>query len=77
MGSIAGPLIANIFVYCLENDWITTNDPLSYVRFPDDIHYIDLDNSKIKSLRSAFGDLELNMTTGDSVDFLDAKSHFL
>ena len=74
MGSIAGPSIANIFVYCLEKDWITTNDPLSYVRFIDDIHYIDLDDSKIESLRSAFGDLELNMTTGDSVDFLDVNT---
>ena len=74
MGSIAGPSIANMFVYCLENIWIVNNLPLSYVRFIDDIHYIDFDDSKIESLRYAFGDLELNMTTGNSVDFLDVNT---
>ncbi len=71
MGSIAGPSIANIFVSCLESHWITISDPLSYVRFIDDIHYIDNDDSKISSLKEAFDDLELSMNTGESVDFLD------
>jgi len=74
MGSIAGPSIANIFVFCIESIWITINDPLSYVRYIDDIHYIDIDDSKIESLRLAFGDLELTITTGDSVDFLDVNT---
>lgn len=74
MGSIAGPSIANSFVSCLETKWIIINNPLSYVRFMDDIHYIDLDDSKIESLKEAFRDLELNMTTGDSVDFLDINT---
>jgi len=43
--------------------------------YVDDIHYIDFDDSKIFSLRKAFGDLELKMTTGSTVDFLDIKTN--
>ena len=71
MGSAAGPSIANIFVSCLETIWLTIANPLSYVRYIDDIAYIDDDDSKIETLKETFGDLKLEMNTGDSVDFLD------
>jgi hypothetical protein len=43
--------------------------------YVDYIHYIDFDDSKIFSLRKAFGDLELKMTTGSTADFLDIKTN--
>ena len=71
MGSTAGPSIANIFVWCLESIWLNVANPLSYVMFIDDIGYNDLDDSKIDSLRLAFRDLKLEMTSRESVDFLE------
>ena len=71
MGSVAGPSIANLYVHCLESEWIESNDPLFYKRYIDDIFYIDLNDTRIESLKKAFGNLELNMSTGDSVEFLD------
>ena len=71
MGSVAGPSIANIFVCCLESIWQNITSPISYVRFIDDGSIIDEDSDKIESLKEAFGDLKLEVSTGDSVDFLD------
>ena len=62
MGSAAGPSIANIFVWCLESIWLI---PFSVLDLLMTLSYIDLDDSKIESLRIAFGDLKLEMTTGD------------
>ena len=47
MGSKAGPSIANIFVYILEQKWLDINKPLYYKRFIDDI-FVTLEIMKKK-----------------------------
>jgi hypothetical protein len=58
MGSVAGPSLANLYVHCLESEWINANKPLFYKRYIDDIFYIDLNESKIESLKLAFDNLQ-------------------
>jgi hypothetical protein len=44
---------------------------LFYGRFIDDIGYIDENDLNIDEFKATFGNLELNITTGDSVVILD------
>lgn len=71
MGCIAGPVIANIYIYILEIDWLNLNPEIIYYRFIDDIFMafhtlIDLENFK-----SIFLYLNLNIEQKDKINFLD------
>lgn len=73
MGSRCGPSIANMFIYCYERNWLRIYKPLFYVRFIDDIFIILDEFDKIHFLKNAFGNLKLNISFGEYVNFLDLK----
>ena len=71
MGSICGPAIANIYIYCLEKNFLTIHKPFYYKRFIDDLFLITNPNFDISLLNTAFGYLKLNAVTAETVNFLD------
>ena len=52
MGSICGPAIANIYIYCLEKNFLTIHKPFYYKRFIDDLFLITNPNFDISLLNS-------------------------
>ena len=70
MGSICGPTLANLYIYILEKHWLNIKKPLVYGRFIDDIALIS-DNFDMEEFKSIFNNLELNMSGGKTVQFLD------
>lgn len=71
MGTKCGPSIANIYISCLEKNFLFIHKPLAYYRFIDDIFVILLDNFNIQLLLDEFGYLKLNVTSSKNVNFLD------
>ena len=73
MGTIAGPAIANLYVYLLETKWFSIKTPLHYSRYihVDDLFIISNDVSQINSLHNSFRNLKLNIEIGNKVNFLD------
>lgn len=71
MGSKCGPSIANIYVHCLEQNFLNIHKPLHYDRFIDDILIIVLEDFDINLLKNHFDYLNLNIFTSDIVNFLD------
>ena len=71
MGCICGPSLANLYLYVLEIKWLYIHRPLFYGRFIDDISLVTIDDIDLNNFKSIFGNLELNITSGDSVVFLD------
>ena len=71
MGSKCGPTFANIYVYILEKKWLSINRPIVYKRFIDDIFIISETEINISLFKSIFKNLNLNITTGKKVQFLD------
>ena len=67
MGSVAGPVIANIFVMIHEQKWCIIHKPLIYYRFIDDVFTVLAEDQEISSLESAFGSLILKCVTGKNV----------
>ena len=71
MGGKCGPSVANIYIYIKEIMWVKYNKPTIYKRFIDDIFVVsnyDIINSNFKDI---FGNLKLNITSNDEVQFLD------
>lgn len=73
MGSICGPTIANLYVYCYERVWLSIHRPLFYVRYIDDIFIIVNNLQALESLRVSFGNLRLNLVHDKEVNFLDLR----
>jgi hypothetical protein len=71
MGSKCGPSVANTFVNVYEKKWLVIHRPIAYFRFIDDLLIISKNIEIISSLKEAFGSLELNIYTGENVQFLD------
>ena len=71
MGVICGPSLANLYLHIKETRWLFIHRPLFYGRFIDDIGYIDEYDLNLDEFKATFGNLELNITTGDSVVILD------
>ena len=74
MGTIVGPCIANIYIYILEEKWLTIHRPLDYSRYIDDLFLIVVKEKLleiIQTLNSSFDNLKLNIEYGDKVNFLD------
>jgi hypothetical protein len=71
MGSKCGPSIANIYISCLEDKFLTIHRPLLYYRFIDDILIITSSYFNIEILKTCFGYLVLNTILGKVVNFLD------
>ena len=75
MGTIAAPSIANIFLYCIEKEFIYIHRPLCYYRFIDDIFIATRKNFDINILKSSF-DINLNINSDKIVQFLDLNIYF-
>ena len=71
MGVICGHSLANLYLHIKETRWLFIHRPLFYGRFIDDIGYIDEYDLNLDEFKATFGNLELNITTGDSVVILD------
>ena len=71
MGSIAGPSIANIYVFILEKSFLNSHRDITYFRFIDDIFLITPNSFEISNLADHFNYLKLNCVHNDIVNFLD------
>ena len=71
MGSKCGPTIANIYVSCLEKNFLTIHKPLAYYRFIDDICIITKNDFDISILINSFNNLSLVISSSVIINFLD------
>ena len=76
MGCICGPSLANLYLYIIEIKWLYIHRPIFYGRFIDDIAFMDLTDLDLEDFKSIFGNSELNITSGDTVIFLDLIIQF-
>ena len=75
MGTIGGPPLANLFLFIKETNWLLIERPLFYARFLDDTFMI-LQKVFIKEFYESFFDgLKINVTNGNTVNFLDLIIH--
>ena len=71
MGSKCGPSIANIYLYCLEKNFILIHKPIFYRRYIDDIFAIFRKVFNTLILINFFKYLKLNEICSEIVNFLD------
>ena len=72
MGSKCGPTVANIYLYCLEINFLKIYKPIFYGRYIDDIFCIFKDNFDTSILiNNFFKNLILNEVTTEVINFLD------
>lgn len=71
MGCIAGPVIANMYIYILERKWLSMNPDIIYYRFIDDIFIAALIAINLDVFKSNFLYLKLNIECSKNVVFLD------
>ena len=76
MGCIAGPTIANIYIYILEADWLNMNPEIIYYRFIDDIFIAAKFLINLEIFKALFLYLKLNIEQNDIVSFLDLLIKF-
>lgn len=76
MGCIAGPVIANTYIYILEKGWVIRNPNLIYYRFIDDIFIASPNMLNINEFKSIFLYLKLNIENCETVVFLDLEISF-
>jgi len=76
MGCIAGPVIANTYIYILEKNWVINNPNLIYYRFIDDIFIASPESLNINEFKSIFLYLKLNIESSETVVFLDLEISF-
>ena len=76
MGTICGPTLANIYLAIKENLLLQISRPLFYKRFIDDIFIVSEPNFDVSYLKSFFPGLNLNIVTGNIVNFLDLVISF-
>lgn len=73
MGSICGPVLANVVVYKLESKWLFIHKPLVYKRYIDDIFILSNTLIDLVVFKGTFGNLRLNIKIGQEVEFLDLR----
>jgi hypothetical protein len=73
MGCIAGPVIANIYIYILERKWLSMNPDILYYRFIDDIFMAAMRIINLEEFRNSFLYLKLNIENSKTVVFLDLE----
>jgi hypothetical protein len=76
MGCKCGPTIANLYLYIIEEGWVSSKKPLLYGRFIDDIIYCDDKELNKIEFEKHFVYLKLNIVHSDNVAFLDLKISF-
>ena len=76
MGCKCGFLIANLYLYILEIDWLRINRPLIYSRFIDDIFMATKGKLNEACFKKTFKYLRLNILNDKKVQFLDLNIHF-
>ena len=74
MGCIAGPVIANTYIYILEKNWVNNNPNIIYYRFIDDIFIASPESLNFNEFKSIFLYLKLNIESYETVVFLDFNS---
>jgi hypothetical protein len=73
MGCIAGPVIANTYIYILEKNWVINNPNIIYYRFIDDIFIASPETLNILEFKSIFLYLKLYIENCETVVFLDLE----
>ena len=63
-GCKCGPTIANLYLYIIEKEWLSKNEPLLYGRFIDDICLCDNKELDCKKFQEHFKYLKLNIVQG-------------
>jgi hypothetical protein len=76
MGCKCGPTIANLYLYIIEKEWISKNEPLLYGRFIDDICLCDNRELDCKKFQEHFKYLKLNIVHSEEIAFLDLSISF-
>jgi hypothetical protein len=76
MGCIAGPSIANLYIYILEYEWLSLNPEIIYYRFIDDIFIAVKYLINLEDFKAIFLYLKLNIEQNDIVSFLDLLIKF-
>ena len=73
MDCIAGPSVANIYVYILERKWLIIHRASIYIykRFIDDIFMVLKSKLDFSKFEKNFKYLKLTMNSGKTVNFLD------
>ena len=71
MGSKCGPSVANLYVYIYERKWLFIHKPIFYHRFIDDLGMCVKSADDLEKLKNSFGNLKLNIETGECLPFLD------
>ena len=70
MGCKCGPTIANLYIYILKKDWVSSNKPVLYGRFIDDIALCDDKPLNTAEFEKIFQYLKLNIVHSEKVAFL-------
>jgi hypothetical protein len=73
MGIICGPTLANMFLNLLESHWLYIEKPIFYKRYIDDVILVSKKNLNTVFFKSFFGNLNIEFSSGDVIDFLDLK----
>jgi predicted GIY-YIG superfamily endonuclease len=73
MGIICGPTLANLYLMLLEESFLSIERPFEYKRYIDDIFIISTDNLSQYTFDKYFDNLELNICTSKTVEFLDLR----
>jgi hypothetical protein len=76
MGCKCGPTIAILYLYIIEKEWISKNEPLLYGRFIDDICLCDNRELDCKKFQEHFKYLKLNIVHSEEIAFLDLSISF-
>ena len=71
MGCKCGPTIANLYLYIIEESWVSSKKPLLYGRFIDDIVYGNDTALNTNDFEKHFKYLKLNIVHSDKIAFLD------
>ena len=76
MGCKCGPTIANLYLYIIEESWVSSKKPLLYGRFIDDIVYGNDSALNTNDFEKHFKYLKLNIVHSDKIAFLDLLISF-
>ena len=71
MGAKCAPMIANLYLSIMEENFLVIHKPLAYFRFIDDIFTILKNDFDTNILINSFKNLKLNVVSNNSVNFLD------
>lgn len=78
MGCTCGPVVANLYLYILEEKWVNMNPDIIYFRYIDDTFTASKTKLNQNEIQNQFLYLKLNIIEEEEVTFLDLNiSHDL